>query len=85
MSGKKEGLYDRIKKSVALGMAVEMSRDENGKPDPYKAAGIARGMGHHSMSDAVNLGIMLHQSGGFDDESPNKMALYLISVTASSK
>lgn len=34
------GFLDQMAKAAALGMAVEMSKNKKGKPDPYKAAGI---------------------------------------------
>ena len=40
------GFLDQMAKIAALGMAAEMSKDKKGKPDPYKAAGIAAGMGY---------------------------------------
>ena len=53
------GFLDGLAKSAALWGAVQASKDENGKPDPYKAAGIAAGMGNFSLSDRARLGAML--------------------------
>ena len=58
-------------KAAALGMAVEMSKNKKGKPDPYKAAGIAAGMGYTALSDRASLGAMLGSEGAFDDVPPD--------------
>lgn len=60
------GIFDNLAKNAALWGAVEASKDENGKPDPYKAAGIAAGMGNFSFSDRLRLGAMLGSQGVFD-------------------
>lgn len=60
------GFFDDLAKNAALWGAVEASKDENGKPDPYKAAGIAAGMGNFSFSDRLRLGAMLGSQGAFD-------------------
>lgn len=60
------GFLDGLAKSAALWGAVQASKDENGKPDPYKAAGIAAGMGNFSLSDRARLGAMLGSQGAFD-------------------
>lgn len=39
---------DDLAKNAALLSAVEASKDKNGQPDPYKAAGMAIGMGNGS-------------------------------------
>ena len=61
------GFLDQMAKIAALGMAAEMSKDKKGKPDPYKAAGIAAGMGYTALSDRASLGAMLGSEGAFDD------------------
>lgn len=60
------GFFDDLAKNAALWGAVQASKDENGKPDPYKAAGIAAGMGNFSFSDRLRLGAMLGSQGAFD-------------------
>ena len=60
------GFFDDLAKKVALWGAVEASKDEKGKPDPYKAAGIAAGMGNFSFNDRLRLGTMLGSQGAFD-------------------
>lgn len=60
------GFLDSLAKSAALWGAVQASKDENGKPDPYKAAGIAAGMGNFSLGDRARLGAMLGSQGAFD-------------------
>ena len=62
------GFLDDLMKSAALQGCIEASKDENGKPDPYKAAGMAAGMGHFSAKDQAMLGAMLGSQGAFDDD-----------------
>ncbi len=62
------GFWDDLAKDLSLWAAVEASKDENGKPDPYKAAGMAAGMGNFSLSDQATLGAMLGSQGAFDDD-----------------
>ncbi len=63
------GFWDDLAKDLSLWAAVEASKDKNGKPDPFKAAGMAAGMGNFSFSDQVTLGAMLGSQGAFDDDS----------------
>ena len=65
------GFFDDLAKNVALWAAVEASKDKNGKPDPYKAAGMAAGMGNFSLSDRARLGAMLGSQGAFDKDTGN--------------
>lgn len=60
------GFLDDLAKNAALLSAVEASKDKNGKPDPYKAAGMAIGMGNGSFGDIARLGAMLGSQGAFD-------------------
>lgn len=62
------GFLEDLAKNLALWGAVQASKDANGKPDPYKAAGIAAGMGNFSASDGARLGAMLGSEGAFDDD-----------------
>lgn len=63
------GLLDDLERDAQLRAAILASRDDNGKPDPYKAAGIVMGMGHgYSLQDAATLGAMLGKAGAFDDK-----------------
>ncbi len=62
------GFFEDLAKNVALWGAVQASKDANGKPDPYKAAGIAAGMGNFSAGDRARLGAMLGSEGAFDDD-----------------
>lgn len=61
------GFWDDLAKDLSLWAAVEASKDKNGKPDPYKAAGMAAGMGNFSFSDQMTLGAMLGSQGAFND------------------
>ena len=47
------GFFEDLAKNIALAGAVEASKDKNGKPDPYKAAGMAMGMGNFSFEDQM--------------------------------
>ncbi len=62
------GLLDDLMKDLELWGAVQASRNKKGKPDPYKAAGIAAGMGNFSLDDQARLGAMLGSQGAFDDD-----------------
>ncbi len=62
------GFFDDLAKNIALWGAVQASKGSNGKPDPYKAAGIAAGMGHFSAGDRARLGAMLGSEGAFDSD-----------------
>lgn len=68
MGKKKEGFLEGVIKDIALGAIVEASKDDKGKPDPYKAEGMAAGFGHTSLEDTVRLGAMLGSQGAFDDD-----------------
>lgn len=61
-----KGFFEGILKDIMLAGAVEASRDKSGKPDPYKAAGIAMGLGHTSLEDQMRLATMLGVEGAFD-------------------
>lgn len=65
------GFFDDLIKDLELWGAVQASKDKNGKPDPYKAAGIAAGMGNFSWSDQAMLAGMLGSQGAFNDDIPN--------------
>lgn len=66
MSG---GLFEDLLKSAATYAAVQASKDKNGKPDPYKAAGMLFGAkGTLSDSDIAELGTILGAEGAFDDK-----------------
>lgn len=60
------GFFADLAKNAALWGAVQASKDENGKPDPYKATGIAFDMGNCSFSEIVRLGAILGSEGAFD-------------------
>ena len=66
------GFFEDLIKDLELWGAVQASKDKNGKPDPYKAAGIAAGMGNFSWSDQAMLAGMLGSQGAFDDDIPNQ-------------
>lgn len=61
------GFFEELAKNIALAGAVEASKDKNDKPDPYKAAGMAMGMGNFSFEDQIRLGAMLGAQGAFDE------------------
>ncbi|MCD8181275.1 MAG: hypothetical protein LUF26_07355 [Firmicutes bacterium] len=45
--------------------AAQASRGADGKPDPYKAAGMAAGMGYGSLGDMLAMGAILGSQGAF--------------------
>ncbi len=61
-----KGFFEGILHDILLAGAVEASRDKSGKPDPYKAAGIAMGFGHTSLEDQMRLATMLGSEGAFE-------------------
>ena len=74
------GFLEDLIKHFAKIAAVEASKDEKGKPDPYKAAGLYAGL-HSDMSldDMASLGSLLGAQGAFDDlpsEAPFVAAEY---------
>lgn len=69
---KKKGILDEfvegVIKDIGRAAIIESSRDKKtGKADPYKAAGIAAGLGYTSLDDMAQLGAMLGADGAFDD------------------
>lgn len=60
--------FDNLIKNIALQDCIEASKNENGKPDPYKAAAMAAGLGHYSLDDCARLEGMLGAQGVFDDD-----------------
>lgn len=64
----KKGFIEGILHDILLSGIIEASRDESGKADPYKAAGIAYGMGHSSAEDHIRLATMLGADGAFDTD-----------------
>ena len=62
------GFIDEMLKAITMQGIIEASKDDNGKPDPYKAAGIAVGTGNFSFEDQMLLGGMLGSQGAFDDD-----------------
>ena len=65
---KPEGFFEGLLHDATLFAAVQASKDDKGKPDPYKAAGMAAGMGYTSLDDLSRLGAMLGAEGAFDDD-----------------
>ena len=61
------GFFDDLGKSITYQGMIEASKDKNGKPDKWKVAGMAAGMGLNS-SQLATLGAMLGAQGGFDDD-----------------
>lgn len=68
MSKKKGGFFDDLAKIIELQGIVQASKDSNGKPDKWKAGGIAVGLGYDSWDDIMTLGAMLGSQGTFDDD-----------------
>ncbi len=64
-----KGLFERLLEGVLMNTTVQASKDKNGKPDPYKAAGMLFGAkGKLSDSDIAELGTILGAEGAFDDK-----------------
>ena len=59
------GFFDDLSKRVAYQGMIEASKDKTGKPDKWKVAGMAVGMGLNP-SQLADLGAMLGTQGGFD-------------------
>ena len=65
----KRGFMEDFLNSLSLWAAVMDSRDAQGRPDPYRAAGIAYGMrGDLSDPDMMELGGYLGAEGAFESE-----------------
>lgn len=62
-----KGFLDILAEALCMSAMIEASKDENGKPDPYKAAGAAYGMGLLNSSNIGAFGAMLGEKGAFDD------------------
>ena len=62
------GFFESLINNMVLQGCVEASKDENGTPDPYKAAGMAAGMGNLSMDEQAVLGAMLGSQGAFYED-----------------
>lgn len=63
-----KGFLESIIEAICLGSIIEASKDKNGKPDPYKAAGIVYGSGMLDNSNTGSFGAMLGAMGAFDDD-----------------
>ena len=62
-----DGFFEILLKSAVTYAVVQASKDINGKPDPYKAAGMLFGAkGDLTNSDLVELGTILGAEGTFD-------------------
>lgn len=63
-----KGFFEHLLDGFLRWGAVQASKDQQGRPDPYKAAGIALGMkGDLSAADMLELGGLLGAEGAFDD------------------
>lgn len=64
-----KGFLESLLEGMIMNAAVQASKDANGKPDPYKAAGMLYGAkGTLSDSDLAELGTVLGAEGAFDDK-----------------
>lgn len=64
-----KGFLDSLFEGMIMNAAVQASKDANGKPDPYKAAGMLFGAnGTLSDSDLAELGTMLGTEDAFEDK-----------------
>ena len=62
-----KGFLDGLLHDMSIAAAVQASKDKNGKPNVYKATGLAAGMGHTSFKDLTKLGAALASQGAFDE------------------
>jgi len=62
-----KGFLDGLLHDMSIAAAAQASKDKNDKPNIYKAAGIAAGMGHTSFEDVTKLGAALASQGAFDE------------------
>lgn len=63
-----KGFVEHLLDGLRQWGAVQASRDQQGRPDPYRAAGMALGMkGDLSSADMLALGGLLGAEGAFDD------------------
>lgn len=64
---KNKSPFNSVKRSLELLTAVERSKDAQGRPDAFKASGIAYGLqGDLSNADMLELGAYLAAEGAFD-------------------
>ena len=64
-----KGLLESLFEGIAMNAAIQASKDTNGKPDPYKAAGMMFGAnGSLSDSDIAELGAVLGAEDAFEDK-----------------
>lgn len=68
---RKKGFLENLLDTLALRASVEDSKDANGKPNPYRATGIAYALrGDLSTADIFNLGGELANQGAFQSSTP---------------
>ena len=64
-----KGFLESLFEGMIMNAAVQASKDANGKPDPYIAAGLLFGTKRTlSDSDIAELGTVLGAEGAFDDK-----------------
>ena len=69
MAKKKGGdFFEKMLKHAIMTAAIESTKDEHGRPNPYAVAGAAAGLGHGSVEDMIRLGGFLGAMGAFDDK-----------------
>lgn len=62
-----ESFLEGVCKDIDMHNAIKASRGKDGKIDPYKAGGIAMGMGYDSFEDTCRMAEILGSKGAFDD------------------
>ena len=77
------GFFEGLLKDIETIAIINATKDSDGKPDPYKAAGALYGLhGDLSLNDMADIGTFLGASGAFDkkDNSINESYSYSSSI-----
>ena len=77
------GFFEGLLKDIETIAIINATKDSDGKPDPYKAAGALYGLrGDLSLNDMADIGTFLGASGAFDkrDNSNNERYSYSSSI-----
>ena len=68
---KNDSFFESLLKTITFMGIAAASEDSKGKTDPYKAAGIAYGLGYDSFENRMKLAEILGGSEAFDKDSDN--------------
>ncbi len=70
-------LEDDFNRFLAMEMAIDSSRDEDGRIDASEAAGYAMGLGYTSLDDMHEMEVWLGAAGAYDDDSSSDDDFFL--------